>query len=112
MGICLVLGKTDVYHFLVFSSGFIRECKLTALRSLQYCCLLIQPYSRHLLQVLVKFIVRLSNNHSIVLSDDLPTRELVRGTVSDTVTTTMPCPPPPSPTPLFSNRRGIHINKS
>ena len=76
-------GSADIKFLLVYNdlpsiSECIRECKLTAVRSLQYCCLFLQPFSRHVLQVLVRFIVRLSSNHSIVLSDDLPTRELVR----------------------------------
>ena len=53
-------------------------CKVSGMRSLQYCCLLIPPNKRGLLQVLLKFMVRLAENHIIFLSDDLPIKEMVR----------------------------------
>lgn len=58
-------------------SDFLFKCKLTAMRSLQYCCLLIPVKNRELLQVLLKFMVRLLDNHAILLSNDLPTKEMV-----------------------------------
>lgn len=48
------------------------------MRSLQYCCLLIPVKNRELLQMLLKFMVRLMDNHVISLSDELPTKEMVR----------------------------------
>lgn len=54
---------------------FISKCKLTAVRSLQYCCLLIPVRNRELFKVLLKFMVRLLDNHTISLSDDLPSTE-------------------------------------
>ena len=47
------------------------------MRSLQYCCLMIPVKNRELLQVLLKFMVRLLDNHALSLSDDLPTKEKV-----------------------------------
>ena len=47
------------------------------MRSLQYSCLMIPVKNRELLQVLVKFMVRLLDNHALSLSDDLPTKEKV-----------------------------------
>lgn len=57
---------------------FLFNCKLTAIRSLQYCCLMIPVKNRELLQMLLKFMVRLMDNHVISISDDLPTKEMVR----------------------------------
>ena len=48
------------------------------MRSLQYCCLLIPVKNRELLQMLLKFMVKLMDNHVISLSDELPTKEMVR----------------------------------
>ena len=61
------------YYF----SDYLFKCKLTAMRSLQYCCLMIPVKNRELLQVLLKFMVRLLDNHALSLSDDLPTKEKV-----------------------------------
>ena len=47
------------------------------MRSLRYCCLMIPVKNRELLQVLLKFMVRLLDNHALSLSDDLPTKEKV-----------------------------------
>lgn len=47
------------------------------MRSLQYCCLMIPVKNRELLKVLLKFMVRLLDNHALSLSDDLPTKEKV-----------------------------------
>lgn len=59
-------------------SDYLLKCKLTAMRSLQYCCLLIPIKNRELLQMLLKFMVKLMENHVISLSDELPTKEMVR----------------------------------
>ncbi|XP_068677253.1 DEP domain-containing protein 1B-like isoform X1 [Montipora foliosa] len=56
---------------------FLFKCKLTAMRSLQYCCLLIPVKNRNLLKVLLKFMVRLLDNHAISLSNDLPPTEML-----------------------------------
>lgn len=63
---------------LICFSGYLLKCKLTAVRSLQYCCLLIPVKNRELLQMLLKFMVKLMDNHVISLSDELPTKEMVR----------------------------------
>ncbi|KAJ7377036.1 GTPase activator [Desmophyllum pertusum] len=56
---------------------YLFKCKLTAMRSLQYCCLLIPVKNRELLQMLLKFMVRLMDNHVISLSDELPIKEML-----------------------------------
>lgn len=63
---------------LIYFSDSLFKCKLTAMRSLQYCCLLIPVKNRELLQMLLKFMVKLMDNHVISLSDELPTKEMVR----------------------------------
>ena len=47
------------------------------MRSLQYCCLLIPVKNRELMQMLLKFMIKLMDNHVISLSDELPTKEMV-----------------------------------
>ena len=64
-------------------SDYLFKCKLTAMRSLQYCCLLIPVKNRELLQMLLKFMVKLMDNHVISLSDELPTKEMVRQWFND-----------------------------
>ena len=56
------------------------------MRSLQYCCLFIPVKNRELLQMLLKFMFRLLDNHVISLSDDLPTKEMVSGFIVSIVT--------------------------
>ena len=58
-------------------SGIIVKCKPTALKSIQYCCMLLQHRKRKIFQVLVKLMVKLVQNTNLTLSDDLPTKELV-----------------------------------
>ena len=66
------------FYLVFFFLDYLFSCKLTAIRSLQYCCLMIPVKNRELLQMLLKFIVRLMDNHVISLSDELPTKEMVR----------------------------------
>lgn len=61
--------------------GVIVRSKTIAIRAVQYCCMLMQPSKRKNLQVLVKLMVKLAHNKVLVLSDTLPTQELV--SVSD-----------------------------
>ncbi|XP_046852278.1 DEP domain-containing protein 1B-like [Xenia sp. Carnegie-2017] len=58
-------------------SGLIKRCKVSALRALQNTLLLIKKEKRQMLQLLLRFMVKISNNHQLNLNHFLPTRELV-----------------------------------
>ncbi|XP_032237571.1 DEP domain-containing protein 1B isoform X2 [Nematostella vectensis] len=71
------LIEENILPLFIRTADTIVRCKMTALKSMQYCCLLLQPHMRRNLQVLIKFMVKLAQNTNISLSSTLPTRELV-----------------------------------
>ncbi|XP_028417650.1 DEP domain-containing protein 1B-like isoform X2 [Dendronephthya gigantea] len=58
-------------------SGLITKCKLSGIRALQHALLLLKKEQRQQLQLLLRFMIKISNNHQLNLSSRLPTRELV-----------------------------------
>lgn len=58
-------------------SGLATKCKLSAIRALQYTLLLLKKDQKQQLQLLLRFMIKISKNHLLNLGNDLPTRELV-----------------------------------
>ena len=58
--------------------GLATKCKLSAIRALQHTLLLLEKLQKQKLQLLLRFMIKISENQELNLGDDLPTRELVR----------------------------------
>ena len=87
------LVSTNFIKVFTKISGVITKCKLSGIRALQLILVILKKDKRQLLQLLLRFMIKISNNHQLHLSSHLPTRELV-------IQTFVPC--------IFGEETSVH----